>query len=184
MGHIPYMGFYVVAGVAASWTQIALSPHSQIPTIGASGAIAGVLGAYLLLFPNSRIRTLVIYFFITVIRIPAIYLLGFWILLQFWKGLGSLGLSAQSGGVAYWAHIGGFAAGALRSSSTASCVASPSGAEAAQARGPSPTPDSNPLWRAPQYLSGHRWVWPVGRRPLCTTGPSRYSSHITGQGVP
>ena len=113
MGHIPYLGFYVLAGVAASWTQIFITPDSQVPTIGASGAIAGVLGAYLLMFPRSRIRTLLIYFIITVVRIPAVYLLGFWILLQFWEGLGSLGLSAQSGGIAYWAHIGGFAAGAL-----------------------------------------------------------------------
>lgn len=113
MGHIVYLGFYVAAGIAAAWTQVAVDPHSQVPTIGASGAIAGVLGAYLVLFPHSRIRTLLIYYIITVVRIPAVYLLGFWILLQFWEGLGSLGPSAQSGGVAYWAHVGGFVAGML-----------------------------------------------------------------------
>ncbi len=113
MGHVPYLVFYVSAGAAAAFTQIAVSPHSQVPVIGASGAIAGVLGAYFLLFPRSRIQTLLIYFVITVVRIPAVYLLGFWIFLQFWEGLGSLGVSAQSGGVAYWAHVGGFAAGAL-----------------------------------------------------------------------
>ena len=112
MGHFPYLGFYLATGLAAAWVHIGIEPSSTIPTIGASGAIAGVLGAYILLFPYSRIRTLVIYFFITVVRIPAIYLLGFWFLLQFWEGMGTLGPSAQSGGVAYWAHIGGFAAGA------------------------------------------------------------------------
>ena len=113
MGHVAYLGFYVAAGIGATWMQIAVDPHSQVPIIGASGAIAGVLGAYLVLFPHSRIRTLLWYYVITVIRIPAIYLLGFWILLQFWEGLGTLGPSAQSGGVAYWAHIGGFAVGVL-----------------------------------------------------------------------
>ena len=113
MGHVPYLAFYVAVGAIAALTQIAVSPLSQVPVIGASGAIAGVLGAYFLLFPRSRIQTLLIYFVITVVRIPAVYLLGFWIFLQFWEGLGSLGVSAQSGGVAYWAHVGGFAAGAL-----------------------------------------------------------------------
>jgi len=113
MGHVLYLGFYAAAGIAAGWTQIVISPHSEIPIIGASGAIAGVLGAYLMFFPRSRIRTLLMYYVITVIRIPALYLLGFWIFLQFWGGLGTLGPSAQSGGGAYWAHLGGFAAGVL-----------------------------------------------------------------------
>lgn len=110
-GHFRYLLFYLAAGVAAVWLQIAIDASSQIPTIGASGAIAGVLGAYLLLFPYSRIRTAVIFFFIVFVRIPAFLLLGFWVMLQFFGGIGSLGPSAQSGGVAYWAHIGGFAMG-------------------------------------------------------------------------
>jgi len=110
-GHFRYLLFYLAAGVAAAWLQIATDTMSQVPTIGASGAIAGVLGAYLLLFPYSRIHTAVIFFFIVVVRIPALFLLGFWFLLQFAGGIGSLGPSTQTGGVAYWAHIGGFAFG-------------------------------------------------------------------------
>ena len=109
LGHIPYLIFYLAAGLAAAGAQIMVDTQSQVPMVGASDAIAGVLGAYLVLHPRSRIRTLVIYFFITVIRIPAVLLLGFWFFLQFFSGLGSLG--AQGGGVAYWAHIGGFAMG-------------------------------------------------------------------------
>jgi membrane associated rhomboid family serine protease len=112
-GHIAYLLFYLGAGLAASWTQIAFDTQSEVPTIGASGAIAGVLGAYFLLYPFSQIRTLVVYIFITFVRIPAVLLLGFWFILQFVGGLGSLGPSSQTGGVAYWAHIGGFVAGLI-----------------------------------------------------------------------
>jgi membrane associated rhomboid family serine protease len=112
-GHFKYLLFYLAAGVAAVWLQVAIDTSSQIPTIGASGAIAGVLGAYLLLYPLSRINTAVIFFLITFIRIPAFILLGFWFLLQFFSGLGSLGPSSQTGGVAYWAHIGGFLFGVV-----------------------------------------------------------------------
>ena len=111
LGHVKYLAFYLAAGVIAAWVQVATDFSSQIPLIGASGAIAGVLGAYFLLFPYSQIRTMIFLLFITFIRVPAIWLLGFWILLQFFSGVGSLGPSAQSGGVAYWAHIGGFLAG-------------------------------------------------------------------------
>lgn len=112
LGHWKYLAFYLTCGVAAAWAQVAIDMNSQVPTIGASGAIAGVLGAYLLLFPYSRISTLLLMYFITVIRVPALFLLGFWFFLQnFFQGLGSLG--ATGGGVAYWAHIGGFVAGIL-----------------------------------------------------------------------
>jgi membrane associated rhomboid family serine protease len=112
-GHFKYFLFYLAAGITAAGLQIAIDTMSEIPTIGASGAIAGVLGAYLVLFPRSRVRTIVIFFFITFIRIPAILLLGFWFLLQFIGGVGSLGPSAQAGGVAYWAHVGGFIFGII-----------------------------------------------------------------------
>jgi len=110
MGHVPYLVFYLAAGVAASWAQIAVDLSSQTPTIGASGAVAGVLGAYFMMFPYSRIRTLTLTYIITVIQIPAMLLLGIWLLLQFWSGLGTFGPSG-GGGIAYWAHIGGFLAG-------------------------------------------------------------------------
>lgn len=111
IGHVLYLLFYLGAGVAAAFAQIAIDPSSQTPTIGASGAIAGVLGAYLVLYPRSRINTLVFAFFTTVIQIPAVVLLSIWILMQFVEGVGSLGVSSQGGGVAYWAHIGGFLTG-------------------------------------------------------------------------
>jgi membrane associated rhomboid family serine protease len=107
-GHFRYLLFYLAAGIAATWLQIAVDSGSEIPTIGASGAIAGVLGAYLLLYPFSRIRTVIFFFFIVFVRIPAVVLLGFWFILQFFSGIGSLGPSSQEGGVAFWAHIGGF----------------------------------------------------------------------------
>ena len=114
LGHVKYLFFYLACGVAATWTQVAINTDSQVPNIGASGAIAGVLGAYLLLFPYSRINTLVIFYFITVVRVPALFLLGFWLFIQnILPGLGSLGAAVDTGGVAYWAHIGGFVAGVL-----------------------------------------------------------------------
>ena len=114
IGHLKYLVLYLAWGVAAAWTQVAVDMDSEIPNIGASGAIAGVLGTYFMMFPYSRINTLVIFFFILMVQIPAIYLLGFWFLLQFFGGIGSLGPAAQNaGGVAYFAHVGGFVAGAL-----------------------------------------------------------------------
>lgn len=113
LGHVKYLFFYLACGVAAVWTQVAINTGSHVPNIGASGAIAGVLGGYLLLFPYSRINTLVMFYFITIVRVPALILLGFWFALQFFSGVGSLGPSAPTSGVAYWAHIGGFVAGAL-----------------------------------------------------------------------
>lgn len=112
-GPLAFIAFYLVSGVAAGWMQIAASSDPDIPVIGASGAIAGVLGAYFFMFPFSRIRTLaIIVVFITFVRVPAIILLGFWLYLQFVGGLGSLGPEGI-GGVAYWAHIGGFVCGAI-----------------------------------------------------------------------
>ena len=112
LGHARYLLFYLATGVAASWAQIAINMDSLTPTIGASGATAGVLGAYLLLYPFAQVRTIVIFFLIAPLRIRALYLLGFWLLLQFFSGVGSLGTDLTSG-VAYWAHIGGFVAGMI-----------------------------------------------------------------------
>jgi len=108
-GHARYLAFYFLAGIAASFAHIlfvANSPDSAIPTIGASGAISGVLGAYLVLFPRSRILTLVVLYWISVAAIPAVIFLGLWFAFQFLYGALAVG-----GGIAYWAHIGGFVAG-------------------------------------------------------------------------
>lgn len=114
LGHFLYLVFYLAAGVVAGLAQVFFSAGSLIPSIGASGAIAGVLGAYIVLFPGSRIRTLVVLYFATVTRISAIFFLGIWFVMQFFSGITSLGVeTAQTGGVAYWAHIGGFVVGAL-----------------------------------------------------------------------
>ena len=108
-GHFRYLLFYLAAGAAAAGLQIAIDTTSEVPVIGASGAIAGVLGAYLLLYPFSRIRTaMLILIFPFFVRIPAVLLLGVWFLLQFFNGIGSLAPSMEAEGIAYWAHIGGF----------------------------------------------------------------------------
>lgn len=109
-GHWRYLIFYLLCGLAASFGQMATNIHSTIPTIGASGAIAGVLGSYFLLYPNARVLTLIPFgFFLRLVEIPAFFFLGFWFLLQMFSG--TLTLGSQSGGVAWWAHIGGFLAG-------------------------------------------------------------------------
>jgi len=105
-GHFKYLLFYLSAGAVAVLLHVVTNTTSDVPVIGASGAIAGILGAYILLFPYSRITALV--FYIIPIRIPAFLLLGFWFAFQFISGLGSLAPSSETGGVAYWAHIGGF----------------------------------------------------------------------------
>ncbi len=111
LGHTRYSLFYVLSGVAAAATQVLAAPASQVPMIGASGAVSGVLGAYLLLFPRARILTLVIFgFFWRMLSVPARLVLGFWIVLQILNGLGVLG---EASGVAWFAHIGGFFAGML-----------------------------------------------------------------------
>ena len=113
MGHARYVVFYLLCGVLATFAHIFSNIGSRVPSLGASGAIAGVLGAYLLLYPRARVVTLVpIFIFLQFIRIPAVLLLGFWFVQQFFYGAASLGVhSAQTGGVAWWAHIGGFISG-------------------------------------------------------------------------
>jgi len=116
LGHVRYTIFYFVCGFAAAFAHAFANPSSMLPAIGASGAIAGVLGAYLILFPKARVTTLIpIFFFITIREIPAVVLLGFWFVLQLFSGVGSLGVhDAQDlGGVAYFAHIGGFVSGMI-----------------------------------------------------------------------
>ncbi|NIW44550.1 MAG: rhomboid family intramembrane serine protease [candidate division Zixibacteria bacterium] len=112
MGPIGFLGFYLLSGLAAGLLQFFAFPDSVIPTLGASGAIAGVMGAYVVLYPRARVVTLVIFFFITTVNIPAILYLGFWFITQFFSGVASLGQVAV-GGVAWWAHIGGFLFGLL-----------------------------------------------------------------------
>lgn len=113
LGRFRFLFFYLMCGVAASFAHILANPASTVPTIGASGAIAGVLGAYFLLYPRSRVLTLVpLGFYLQVIQLPAFLFLGFWFLMQFIVGAVSLGASGGGGGVAWWAHVGGFVAGA------------------------------------------------------------------------
>ncbi|MGH9720868.1 MAG: rhomboid family intramembrane serine protease [Bryobacteraceae bacterium] len=113
LGHGKYLLFYALCGVAAGFVQYTMNAGSRIPTVGASGAIAGVMGAYMIKFPHSRIITLVpIIIIFTTIEVPAVLLLLYWFALQFFNGVGSIGYShASSGGVAWFAHIGGFLAG-------------------------------------------------------------------------
>ena len=115
MGHIPYLLFYLFCGVVAGITQVAVDPGSSIPSLGASGAIAGVLAAYLVLFPLARVRTIIfIVFFFTIVTLPAFVLIGIWFLLQFLDGVAALSNVQQGmGGVAYFAHVGGFVTGLM-----------------------------------------------------------------------
>jgi membrane associated rhomboid family serine protease len=107
-GHAKFIIFYLLCGLAATFAQLAFSLGSNIPNLGASGAIAGVLGAYILLFPQGRVRVLQGR---QVIQMPALIVIGLWFVLQLFSGVGSMANTAQTGGVAYMAHIGGFAAG-------------------------------------------------------------------------
>lgn len=112
MGRIRFLLFYLLCGFGAACAQILMGPASRIPMVGASGAISGVLGAYLFLFPHARVLTLIpIFFFIQVVEIRAVFVLGFWIVIQLLNGF--LTFSQDSGGVAWFAHIGGFAAGCI-----------------------------------------------------------------------
>jgi membrane associated rhomboid family serine protease len=107
-GHIKFTIFYLVCGLAATFAQLAFSMGSNLPNLGASGAIAGVLGAYVLLFPKGRIRVLQGQ---QVVQVSALIVIGIWIVLQFFSGIGSISNAVDTGGVAYMAHIGGFVAG-------------------------------------------------------------------------
>jgi membrane associated rhomboid family serine protease len=113
LGHVKFLLFYLATGAAAAAAQIAVAPHSTVPMVGASGAIAGVLGAYLILFPQARIITLMfVFLFVQVVALPASIVLGFWIVLQVLNTLISSG-GMPGGGVAYAAHVGGFVAGLI-----------------------------------------------------------------------
>lgn len=111
LGHFKYLIFYLLVGFAASIAHIVATPASNIPIVGASGAIAGILGAYFLTFPRARILTLLpLLFFITIVEIPAVYFLFFWFVIQLLNGLGS---AVTANSVAWWAHVGGFLAGVI-----------------------------------------------------------------------
>ena len=112
LGHVRYFIFYFLCGVGAAVTQTAMDLHSTIPMIGASGAISGVLAAYMIRYPKARVHVFIFLFiFFTTIRVPAFVVIGFWFFEQLTNGLGTIGLDI-SGGVAWFAHIGGFIAGA------------------------------------------------------------------------
>jgi membrane associated rhomboid family serine protease len=108
LGTFRYVVVYLACGLIGSMAQIAASPDSLIPTLGASGAIAGVMGAYVVWFPHNRVRVLVLRF---ITEMPAVVVIGLWILMQLWEGFGSLGSIGEKGGVAYLAHVGGAATG-------------------------------------------------------------------------
>ena len=112
MGHVRFALFYVLCGLAAAAGQIISNPDAAVPMVGASGAIGGVMGAYIVLYPRVHVHMLVFLgFFVTTFAVPAVFMLGYWFLLQLIGGVGSIG--ARGGGTAFWAHIGGFVAGAV-----------------------------------------------------------------------
>ena len=114
LGPVGFIGFYLLGGAAAALAQVAIDPTSQVPMVGASGAISAVLGAYVVLFPGARVLSLIFLgFFYQLIEVPALVILGLWFLLQLVDGIGSLGLAGSEGGVAFFAHIGGFVAGVI-----------------------------------------------------------------------
>jgi membrane associated rhomboid family serine protease len=115
LGHFPYLVFYLTCGIAAALVQTAVELNSVVPTVGASGAIAGVMGGYFVLYPRARVLMLVPFFFIFFLWLPAWVVLGYWFVLQFLSGVGTALVtgSRSGGGVAFWAHVGGFAAGVM-----------------------------------------------------------------------
>ena len=113
LGHLGYFFFYILAGIGATLTEVYFQQHSPVPIIGASGAIAGVLGAYFLLYPRAKIMTLIpLFVFFPVVELSAFFFLGFWFIMQFINGSLSAGADV-GGGVAWWAHAGGFVVGAV-----------------------------------------------------------------------
>jgi len=115
LGHVLYLLVYLAGGIAASAAQILVNPASTIPSVGASGAIAAILGAYVVMFPHSRVKVLIFLgFTFLVTQVTALLFLGIWFVSQLFNGIGSLGVeTAQTGGIAFWAHIGGFVFGLL-----------------------------------------------------------------------
>ncbi len=113
LGHTRFLLFYILCGVAAAYSHAVTEPSSMLPMVGASGAVSGVLGAYLVLFPHARVHTLIFFgFFVRAVRLPALIVIGLWIVLQFLNGILSKG-AIGSGGIAWFAHIGGFMFGVL-----------------------------------------------------------------------
>ena len=114
-GHGRFLVFYLLSGIAAALGQVAMNPESTLPTIGASGAVAGVMGAYIVLYPQSRVLTLIpLWFYFEMIEVPAIFLLGFWFLMQLLSaGAIAVTASSESGGIAFMAHVVGFVAGVI-----------------------------------------------------------------------
>jgi len=115
LGHVRYLLFYLLAGAGAVAAQVWMSPNAAIPLVGASGAIAGVLGAYMILYPRSAVLVLVPWlFFLWTVEVPALFVIGLWFLAQLLGGLATVGYAlGGAGGVAWWAHVGGFATGML-----------------------------------------------------------------------
>lgn len=116
MGHGRFVVFYLLCGMAAALGQTFTVPNSMVPMVGASGAVAGVMGAYFVLYPHSRVVTLLPFIIIQVVEVPAVFFLGLWFVMQFLSGVGSIASATQgepAGGIAFWAHVAGFAAGVI-----------------------------------------------------------------------
>ncbi len=112
LGHVRFVLFYLAAGAIAAILQLMFTPTSTVPMLGASGAIAGVMGAYFVLYPQSRVLTAIfILVFFDLVEIPAVFFLGIWFLMQLLSGVGSIGIGSAQGGTAFWAHVGGFVFG-------------------------------------------------------------------------
>jgi len=114
LGHFRFIAFYLLCGIIASSVHVYFNIQSKVPCVGASGAIAGVLGAYMITFPRARVVTIVpLFVFIQVMELPAMVVLGFWFVIQFFNGAATITASTSGAGVAWWAHIGGFAVGVI-----------------------------------------------------------------------